>query len=368
MHQDHVVPSADTSSPVIQALTLLEPFAQRILPGVLRRIARWKGLSAARRQDLLADFRQELACDCVANAAQVIGLPPPERHRRWFRLLERHHYRQQGRQTRRIDADCQLDHLADPRATSPADQVREALHLGTGLQAGAERLANGRCNLGATAERHGISHRLLRRTWEEVAARLGYGDEFLDFWRRRLGEAVLGLAVDLLRRRVPLLLWPQPAWPPPNVRARLRRIRRIREQLSVRPLPGGLRRLCGQLRRPDLQGADTPRQLLAVAARLLPGDAAVSFWQFEASAAAADFGAAARALRVARASTGAGVPQLLARARLLELRGRTAAAVGLLQRGCRRHRGDARVAASLRSLLSGMVSQSRPPSLVSQRS
>ena len=50
--------------PRYAALVLLEAFSLRVLPGILRRIARWKHIHHKALPDLLDDLRQEQALDC----------------------------------------------------------------------------------------------------------------------------------------------------------------------------------------------------------------------------------------------------------------------------------------------------------------
>jgi tetratricopeptide (TPR) repeat protein len=215
---------------------------------------------------------------------------------------------------------------------------------------------NGRANVAATAAPLGLHPRRVRQFWEEAAARLGYGDEYLQFWRQRLGEALTGLAADLLRDRGQCLLLAGPR-NRPDPAGRLRRIRRIRSQLMVRPLPPDLRRaLSPSLRRGGVHGLD-PRALLAHAAALQPDSPAVWSWSFEAAVARGDLRAAAADLLRARDCGGDAVSQTLARARLLEARGRHAAALALLGRALARL-GDAG-AVRLRNAL---AAAGQPPS------
>ena len=86
----------------VEALALLEVFCKRILPGAIRRIAAWKGLSRGQIPDLTDELRQELAVDCLLHADTVVQLAAPQRHSRWMRAAERwiyHHRlgRSQGR-------------------------------------------------------------------------------------------------------------------------------------------------------------------------------------------------------------------------------------------------------------------------------
>src|SRR5262245_34435033 len=75
-----------------------------------------------------------------------------------------------------------------------------------------------------------------------------------------------------------------------------------------------------------------PLALLADARTLWPDHPAIPMWTFEAAAAAREPAAAARALREARRLGAGRVPIVLARARLLELRGKEHGARRLLAR------------------------------------
>lgn len=326
------------------ALRTLEPFARRLLPGLLRRLLGWRGFTEHARHDLRLDLEQELRLDCLLHAEAILRLPPRSRHQRWFRLVERWVYRQ------RLRSQPTLDDVEPAAPTATADPAPTAENLRAllpdaptplleRLARDARRHRNGRCNLGATASVLGVHRRHVRRYWERAAARLGYGDEFLAFWRRRLAEALTGLAADLLRDdgSVHLLARPRPR---PDPEGRLRRIRRIHGILRVRPLPVDLRRaLAPLLRRADPR-ALPPRALLALAQDLAPDCAAVALWQFEAALADARPDLAARAVRRARPLGADPVATALARARLLQVRGRPGAARGCLLAAAARHRDD----------------------------
>ena len=291
------------------ALALFEPFARRLLPGALRRLASRRGYTDARRVDLLADVKQELRLDCVEHAGLIAQLSAQERHQRWFRLAERWVYRQRLR----VDRVGEPRPAREPSASAlPPDAAALAPTLADALPALSSRLLqalahaarqhrNGRANVAATAAPLGLHPRRVRQLWEEAAARLGYGDEYLQFWRQRLGEALTGLAADLLcdRGQCRLLAGAGPR-NRPDPAGRLRRIRRIRSQLMVRPLPPDLRRaLSPSLRRGGEHGLD-PRALLAHAAALQPDSPTVWSWSFEAAVARGDLRTAAADVRRAR--------------------------------------------------------------------
>jgi hypothetical protein len=357
-----VNPPPNCRDPASQAAALatLEPFARRLLPGVLRRLSAWRGLTVAGREDLAAELLQELRLDCLEQPATIVELTPRERHQRWFRLVARWVYRQRRRGDAVRDEPVEPSRAPDFEPT-PAELRRLLPGLEPDLVAGlvknAQRHRNGRYNLSATAGRLGMRSAGLRRLWENVADRLGYGSEFLSFWRRRLAEALTGLAADLLRDSGCLWLWPARR-SPPDPRGRLRRIRRIHALLHSRPLPPEIRHAFGPLLRrsqPDLLPA---RELLGVAAELAPEWAAIPLWTFEAAVLDGELPAAARALRRGRALGADPVAVVLARARLLEARGRLAAAAALVRRAAARGRCRDR---RLRSLSRELGRGKEPP-------
>ncbi|MGE3173562.1 MAG: hypothetical protein AB7O97_13140 [Planctomycetota bacterium] len=335
-------PDAD-DGPATAALAALEPFVRRLLPAQLHRHAQRRRLPPGDRRELLDDLHQELRLDCLLHPTAIAALDERERHQRWFRLAERWLYRQR-RRGEEVAED--LDWLAGGAAVgdAPAPEASAALLPAAvhrrlvAVQRRSERHRNGRCNLTATAARLGLGRRELRGLWAEVASHLGYDDAFLAFWQRRLAEALCGLAADLLRDQGALCLLPR-ARALPDPEGRLRRIRRIRAALSVRPVPFALRRMLAQVLR--RRSAPTPAGLLAAAAALHPSGT-VRLWQFEAAVLERDWADAARALRAARVA-GCGddlaVALVLARARLLQVRGRDDAALQLLRRASDRRAG-----------------------------
>jgi len=335
------------------ALAALEPFLQRLLPAMLRCNRRWRRLPEPTRCDLIGDLRQELRLDCLEHLPVVLQLPQRERHQRWFRLVERWLYRHQPRAE-----VAALDH--EPGAAGGGAAFEPTVQTLRGLLPGvatnvldhlvhrAERHRNGRCNTTATATAIGLGLRRngVRRLWADTAARLGYDDDFVAFWRRRLAEALLGLAADLLLDRGDLNVLPRRRRKP-DPKGRLQRIRRIHAALTVRPVPFALRRSMSLVLRSA--AALTPVALLDEAARLQPFEPAIPLWRFEAAVAATDHAAACRALRRARALGADPVAVVLARARLLEARGRGHAALLLLARARGRQRDDGRLASALAS-------------------
>lgn len=313
-----------------QALTHWHDFCSRFLPGTVRRIAAWKGLSLQRQAELRAELRQELAADCLQHAQQVVLQPTAVRHGRWMRLAERYVYR---------------NYVAVPRQQPPTEAACLPAEPGVppllATPPDLEVIGNGRRNLLGTAKRHGIDARSLRRHLDWLAERLGDGDEHRDFWRARLAEALTGLAADLLRDRDQVHLLPR-ARGRPDPAGRLRRMRRMLVHFHIRPATQRERTILRRwLRRPALDAA-APRRLLESAVTLAPGDRATWLWLFEACLVDGDLRAAAAALRRCRqqaAPTAAAAT--LARARLLEARGRHQRAIAVVRRGARRWPRDA---------------------------
>ncbi|MCU0863872.1 MAG: hypothetical protein MUC36_08780 [Planctomycetes bacterium] len=309
------------------ALAMWEVFCRQILPGTLRRIMVWKSVPRARLPELLAEVQQELAVDTLEHAELIATLPLRSRHLRWMRLASRWLYRHW--QVRR-----QEPALAEEPATSnpPTELVPTDLPPVPSVVL----LQNGRTNLAASAAVSGRGRREVGRELRRWAEAVGRDGAYHGFWRRRTAEALTGLAADLLRDHGRVLLAPRPrAAPDPD--HRLRRLRRLASRFVVQP---GTRDERSTLRRwtkaPRL-GPDAPRQLLEDAVALAPHDTAAWLWLFEACLGDGDLRAAARALRQARLL---GEPErmalLLARARLLEARGRWPAACALLQRARQR--------------------------------
>lgn len=317
------------TSPAEQAMALLAPFCTRLLPGTLRRIIAWKRLPRTALPDLTEDVHQELALDCLQHAEAILALPANNRHLRWMRVAERWVYRtrvQPSREHRLIE-----DSWATPEA-------REDLRSMPWLDMVA--LHNGRRNLGATAARHGMRVRELQRAIDDHTAAAGYDEDHYAFWRQRAAEALTGLAADLLRESSPLLLLSRRRRRPDPV-ARLLRLKQLAQRFPVRPVTRSVRVVLQPwVRRPRLDER-SPRRLLAAALRLTPQSAAAALWLFEACVCDGDLAAAARALRQAQHSERPPHGSItLARARLLEVRGRPQAAVALVRRAHRRWRCD----------------------------
>lgn len=317
------------------ALSHLDWFADHVLPGILRRIVSWKRLPIRELPDLLLELRQELAVDSLEHGDRIVAMPQEERHKRWMRLAERWVYRNRVLVTSR--GHNEPDRVAAPPAPVPAAEVHEDPPLEV------VALANGRCNVAASARRNGRRPGTLRRELDEIGDRLSGGGERAAFWQERLGEAMTGLAADLLRQRGGLHLLPT-SHRDPDPRARLRRLRRLRAKFHIRATTLPIRRVLQKwVRRPRFH-SDSPRRLLEQVTELCPGQPAGWLWLVEACLQEGDLRAAASHLRSCRTFT-APPPRavVLARARLLEMRGRLTAALGLLRRARRRWPRDARL-------------------------
>jgi len=207
-------------------------------------------------------------------------------------------------------------------------------------------MGNGRSNLAASALQNGQRLEVLQGKLERVVARAGRGPDYHEFWRARLAEALVGLAADLLLDRGALHVLPR-ARRCPDPRGRLRRIRAIVSRFHVLPSTIDVRRAARPwVRRPRLDG-DAPLLLLEEAVRLLPFAPGAWLWLFEAHVAAGHLRSAVRALRRCRSCGGERAAILLARARLLEARGRWPAAIALLRRAARRWPLETRVRQAL---------------------
>lgn len=321
------------------AIRLLEPFRVRVLPGLLRKLLLWKGLDPTRHVDLIEDLSQELFLDCIQHGPEIIALPERERHTRWLRLLERCVYWQYTRADRQRDHETTIDNVGiegESPSHSDSDLIEASgLDLPLAhqqflrqLQGGASYLKNGRINSRRSARALGLRDGTFKHAWGEIAAGLGFDDEFLEFWRGRLVEALVGLAADLLRDTQAVHVHDEPRRRRPDPAGRIRRIRRLRDALSSHPVPSDIKTVLSHYRRGSLHRS--PLLILSDAASLRPDSAAVQLWMFEAALSVGDLGIAARALRAAQNTDAERVRVLLARARLLQVRGRCAAARWLL--------------------------------------
>lgn len=230
------------------ALALAATFTRHLLGKAIRRLANRRGYGQRCQPELLHDVRQEICLDALQNSALIVALSLPDRHQRWFRLTERWIYHQR----------LSLDRIQHPEwllakgdeSKNPELATCQLPGLGSNsnhlqaLAAHSKSHASGKANLAATAAPLGIDPRRVRRIWERLAKELGYDEEFLRFWRRRLGEALTGLGADLLRDRGECWLLPLQHLAP-DPKGRRQRIARIRKVLNVRPLPSDLRRASG---------------------------------------------------------------------------------------------------------------------------
>ncbi len=306
------------------ALDYLDHFRRRILPGVLRRIAAWKGIRPQRLRDWQADIHQELALDCLEHAITIAKMPERERHTRWMRLTERIIYRH-----RKQIATLQLS-TEEPELPAKRPSFEEHLQVPALVI-----LNNGRANVIASIRKSGIARRKLRNQLDLLAAQLGWDTDQEKFWQSRTAEALTGLAADQLRIGGSLRM----LWPPgeqPNTKRRVARLRTLGGKFPVQPSTRQVRSALRPWTRSGNRTAITPRTLLEQAITLQPESAATWLWLFEACCEERDAQAAMRAVRSARRNRAAVTAVVLARARLLELRGRFDSGIALLQRSaCR---------------------------------
>lgn len=322
-----------------QALEALERFKQRVLPSFCRRLLRWKGTPEGMRVDLAAELEQEVALDCLAHATEISGLDERRRHRRWLRLAERFVYRHwtaPGR--RRVEHDLDAATARGPtprpvRTSTAAERIAEhAQHLG-----------NGRLCLTSTGRTLGWSLRQVRVARWRAADELGLDDEYRAFWCRRLAETLTGLAADRLRDADRVWVATEPTRRRPDPDGRARRLQRVRAMLARAPLDADTRTTLQRWSARGAQWKAEPMALLDDAARLRPEDPGIELWRFEAAAAEGRLGTAATAIRRARARGADPGSTVLARLRLLELRGRADAARALLSRARLRWPRDTRL-------------------------
>ena len=335
------------------ALALAATFTRHLLGKAIRRLANRRGYGQRCQPELLHDVRQEICLDALQNSALIVALSLPDRHQRWFRLTERWIYHQRLSLDRIQHPEWLLakgDESKDPElATCQLPGLGSNSNHLQALAAHSKSHASGKANLAATAAPLGIDPRRVRRIWERLAKELGYDEEFLRFWRRRLGEALTGLGADLLRDRGECWLLPLQHLAP-DPKGRRQRIARIRKVLNVRPLPSDLRRASGH----NLAGrghiGQDPHQVLSYATALAPNSAAAWLWRFEAALAKRDLRDALGSVRQAHRLGADFVTLLLARARLREAAGKLAFGIRLLQRHSQRPgRDGVRLRAALES-------------------
>jgi hypothetical protein len=347
-----------TDSDRNRALSLLAGFESRLLPGVLRRIGAWKAIPAAQLAQLRDDVVQELSVDCLTHASEIVAMPERDRHARWMQVTERTLYglrRHQRRCQPLLDepsGTTEATWIAEPSGiTEPSEVAEPSAATEPTCLPGVELpplvpLHNGRANVAESARRAGLGRRRLRRQLDELAARLGWDEDRRRFWQARTAEAMVGLAADLLRARHAVLELDAP--PTLDLPARLDRLRRLAQRFPVQPSTLAVRRALQPWLRRRPRRPPTPRELLRTAVELQPDRAAGWLWLFECCCVERDAPAATEALRRARGC--ADVPRaamVLARARLLELRGREPAAVRLVERARRRRDPDGQLARAL---------------------
>ncbi len=324
-------PSDSCADPRLHdVLTLAQAFVERQLGWTVRRVVAWRRLPRNRVQELAADVAQELALDALQHTELLRTMPESDRCRRWHRLAERWLYHERMHSGRLSSGQ-----EPEARAVTPPEDSVAVYDLPVAPEA-MVRLGNGRTNYRVTAEQTGTNPRTLKRRLDHWADRHGRGGSFLCFWQARAAEAMTGLAADLLQQQASLTLVRRRRQRP-SPEARLRRLRRIARRFPVRPSTRATRALL----RPWLRWADLhtfrPRPLLESALLLAPQATATWLWLFEANLVEGDLGAALAAIRSARRlATPTPREHVLARARVLEARGRLAAAAALLRRArCR---------------------------------
>jgi len=306
------------------ALLLLARFEQKLLPGALRRIGMWKSIAPPLLREWRDDVAQELALDCLEHTSTILALGERDRHARWMRLCETTIYRQwRHRQT-------VPDTVEEPPAPEWQNQQAPVVHLPPLVT-----LGNGRPNLDASVKKNGRARRDLRNTLDALLADLGWGDDRNAFWQARVVEALTGLAADLLLEQNTIA--PTHELPAPNPVLRRRRLRRLVKRFPVQPSTLPVRSALGPWRRTPRIPEGTPRQILEQATVLGPHAAATWLWLFEACCHDRDAAGALRAVWHARRCRGvARTALVLARARVLELRGDLARGVALLHRAVAR--------------------------------
>ena len=327
-------------------LECLQEFFARALPAAIRRLRCWQGLHHARHADVIDDIRQDIAVDYLAHRDDALALEPRERHERWLRVMGRTHYQSRGRAQYFGIAEPALDTLPAPAIEAVEGLDDDSADFADLMCSNAVHLKNGRLNERQTAQSIGLSECELRVRQQRLMEELGFDAQTVAFWRQRLVEALLGLAADVLRDGGHVAIHAEARRPRPDPRARLRRILALKAKLRHVRLPPEVRRVLSRYGEKQRHQLDPATALLG-AAELAPDHAAVHLWRFELCVACHDAPGAARALLTARRSEADPVAIVLARARLLELRGQEAAARMLLRRAVVRYRSDPRLTESL---------------------
>jgi len=206
-------------------------------------------------------------------------------------------------------------------------------------------LHNGRANVAESARAAGLGRRAMRRQLDLLAAQLGWDQDRRRFWQTRAAEALTDLAADQLRSVGAAR--ERGESPTPDLAARRARLQRLAQRFPVQPATLQVRRaLQPWLRRQ--QPDPPPRELLRRATELAPNRAAGWLWLFELLTSSKEVAAATSVLR--RASRCPDVERtsvVLARARLLQLRGMHGRASGALRRALQRRDPDRRLQRAL---------------------
>lgn len=324
-----------TESDRSAALKLLSHFQRRVLPGALRRIANWKGIPRPLMRDWLDDVLQELAVDGLEHPTAILGMPERERHARWMRLAEKVIYRHRR-------------HLAQQHPTTEKPALPDSNSLDELMVRIPPLVAlnNGRANITASVRAAGIARRDLRGQLDVLATQLGWDSEQQKFWQARAVEALTGLAADLLQKKGAVRLLKQ--LPTPDVDRRQARLRRLTGRFPMQPSTKQVRRALRPWSRSRCSYKATPRTMLEQAVALRPDSIPAWLWLFEACCSERDPSAALRALRSVRMIHDAPhTAVVLARARILELRGTMNAAIHLLRRNAKRWPRNAEIRQAL---------------------
>lgn len=333
-----------TDSDRMTALNYLNTFRRHILPGTLRRIATWKSIPPGQLRDWLDDVHQELALDCLEHAETIVDLPDRQRHARWMRRTEKVIYglrRQTSGQSLSVEEPRHPSSGRSPSELSSLQREPE-VHVPALV-----KLSNGRTNLNASVRETGIPRRDLREQLNNLAAQLGWDQDRHHFWQSRVVEALTGLAADLLQLRGELRLL-QPTRHLPDPERRAARLHRLSGRFPIQPSTRPARRALRPWTRSCKQVRVSPRKLLEQAVALDPKASAAWLWLFEACCVDGDPQAAGRALWFARrGSKPRRTAIVLARARLLELRGKLAAGMHLLKRAIDRWPHDSALSQAL---------------------
>jgi hypothetical protein len=330
------------NEPRARTLAALERFLQRLLPYHVRRSSRWRHACPELRRQLTDELRQELTVDCLSSVAEIDALPERAQNRRWFQMSDRWLYRERMRARTLEDNPMAAPTTLGGFATAQEQESRRlAQQIEAPLVPHRGPVVPSR-NVTAFATHAGMSRAKARKTWTSTARRLGYGPEYIAFWRRRLAEALTGLAADLLLDAGVVATLPRKRRAP-DPSGRRHRIRRILGMLAVAPMDQEVKAPLAQARLRRKMRLVHPAMLLEAAERLDPWNPTIPPWRFEAATAVGDHHGAALALRRARAHAFDPVAIVLARARLLAARGRVEAAFRLLQRASARRPHDERL-------------------------